>query len=79
MRRLPGSPGGNSTTTVIACAPAGMNGGSTSCSTVIASCHAPDRGFFPAAIASTSGMRNTPVENETRGPLTPKVSHPRRL
>ena len=42
---------------VIACAPAGMNGGSMSCRTVIADCHAFED---PAVIDSRSGIELTP-------------------
>src|SRR5260370_41390294 len=51
---------------VMACAPAGMNGGSASCTTVIADCDAFDRGFCPAVVDSTSGMEPTPPRQVTR-------------
>src|SRR5690348_12811769 len=42
---VPGSPGGNSTATVIACEPGATSGGMASCRTVTAVCHAVLRCF----------------------------------
>jgi hypothetical protein len=39
-----------------------MKGGSASCTTMTADCHAFDRGFCPAVVDSTSGMERLPEE-----------------
>jgi len=66
MRRVPGSPGGNSTTMVIACAPAGMNGGSASCTTVIADCHAFDSWLLTRPSSTRRPVWNSPPRQVTR-------------
>ena len=64
---------------VIACAPGGIYGGTASCTTVTADCHASDRGLRPAVADSTFGMRHLLVKPAAEDPLVAKTGQRRRL